>query len=363
MRAVADLIRRAFELGAFQVGPYAAVGDAIRPYMVGVTNNIVLQDGLEVPLWVPVVWNLVLDRLYIVLGPIGFKLFDERVARIHERAKLLAEPDSIDRQFWQLSAMPGPGMLEDSAKRGWSIDIEVTKEEVAALADAIEKEADRIGAEWAAVTGGHQTAGDEPPAVSLTEEERTILETLANEQGTSKSMTASPLCRHEQAIRAIAEALATIESACKLRGRAGLLDLHRSLQRFFCQFLSVAYGLNLIELDNIQSNFPAIDLGDREGRRCFQITSNKSKVKIERTLRKYFAKRLYEQYGAIAILVMGERQRTYKSLLVPVAIQFDPDTDILGLPELIKHVKTLETPTLERLAEIIAAELHIGDRR
>ena len=52
--------------------------------------------------------------------------------------------------------------------------------------------------------------------------------------------------------------LARIDSACKIRGRAGLLDLHRSLQRFFCRFLSVAYDLDLIELDNIQPNFPAI---------------------------------------------------------------------------------------------------------
>ena len=68
MRAAADLIWRAFELGAFQAGPYVEVGDAIRPWL-GVTNTIVLQDGLETPLWMPVVWNLVLDRLHIVLGP------------------------------------------------------------------------------------------------------------------------------------------------------------------------------------------------------------------------------------------------------------------------------------------------------
>ena len=66
--------------------------------------------------------------------------------RTHERAKLLAEPDSIDKQFWQLAGMPGPGMLEEWARRGWSIDIEVTKE-VAAVADAIDLEADRIEAE------------------------------------------------------------------------------------------------------------------------------------------------------------------------------------------------------------------------
>ena len=186
---------------------------------------------------------------------------------------------------------------------------------------------------------------------------------MSQDPGTIKRSGVPPLSRHEQALKTIVEALARIDSTCKLRGRAGLLDLHRSLQRFFCQFLSAAYDLNLIELDDIQSNFPAIDLGDREGRRCFQITTSKTKEKMERTLRKYVARRLHKQYGSITILVIGERQGTYRSLRVPAAINFSADKDILGLSGLVKHVKTLETPTLERLVEIISTELHIGDGR
>jgi hypothetical protein len=152
-RAVADLIRRAFELGAFQAGPFAGVGDSVRPWLVGVTNTIVPQDGLETLLWVPIVWNLVLDR-------VSPELFSERTTRIYERAKLLAKPDSHNKQFWQLAGMPGPAMLEEWAKRGWPIDIEVTKEEVAAVADAIDKEADRIDQE--AHAAAEKRAGKKP---------------------------------------------------------------------------------------------------------------------------------------------------------------------------------------------------------
>jgi hypothetical protein len=161
MRAVADLIRQAFELGAFQAGPYVKVGDSIRSWLVGGTSEIVPQDGLKTPLWVPVVWNLVLDR---VLSP---ELFGERVSRIHERATLLAQPDSHDKQFWQLAGMPGPAMLEEWAKRGWPIDIEVTEEEVAMVADAIDREADRIVAEAIAATDGAGATAAAPPTTPV----------------------------------------------------------------------------------------------------------------------------------------------------------------------------------------------------
>ena len=116
---------------------------------------------------------------------------------------------------------------------------------------------------------------------------------LANRPGPS----ISSICRQEQALHRISDALATIQNACKNRAQAGMLDLHRSIQRFFCRFLNEAYGLNLVELDNSQPNFPAIDLGDKDAQRCFQITSNNSGAKVQATLDTYVEKRLNEQYG------------------------------------------------------------------
>ena len=165
----------------------------------------------------------------------------------------------------------------------------------------------------------------------------------------------------EDALKTTIDGLANIETACRLRGLAGLLDLNRVLQHFFSRFLSELYGLSLVELDRIQPNFPAIDLGDKDGRQCFQVTSDKSGEKVQATLDKYVEKRLYEQYGPIRILVIGERQKEYRSLRVPDAIRFDTDTDVLGTAELVKYVETLDTPALEKLAEIVRTELRCGD--
>ena len=103
----------------------------------------------------------------------------------------------------------------------------------------------------------------------------------------------------EQALKSVIDGLASIDTSCKLRGGAGLLDINRVLQHFFCRFLAEMYGLSLIELDIIQSNFPAIDLGDTNGLRSFQITTDKSGEKMQATLDKYAEKSLYEKFGPL----------------------------------------------------------------
>ncbi len=105
MRAVASLIKRAFELGAFQAGFFAKVGDRIRPQLVGLTETVPLADGFRTPLWIPVVFYAVLD------GVSPPELFTERMK-------------------WTQEYAPRPGM-----------NIRVTKAELAAVGDAIDKEA------------------------------------------------------------------------------------------------------------------------------------------------------------------------------------------------------------------------------
>jgi tetratricopeptide (TPR) repeat protein len=166
------------------------------------------------------------------------------------------------------------------------------------------------------------------------------------------------ISKREQALKTVIDALASLESTCRLRGLIGLLDLNRVAQHFFCRFLNEVYGLNLTELDQIQSNFPAIDLGDTNKRKCFQITSDKSGEKIQTTLDKFAEKRLYDNYGPITILVIGERQKEYKAIRIPTGIGFRPENDILGVSELVKHISTLDTLVLERLAEIVRTELN-----
>ena len=66
--------------------------------------------------------------------------------------------------------------------------------------------------------------------------------------------------------------------------RIRLLDGNTISHELFCRLLSEIYDLNLVVLDRIQANFPAIDLGDEANKRSFQVTADKRSDKIQTTL-------------------------------------------------------------------------------
>src|SRR5262249_21755746 len=88
-------------------------------------------------------------------------------------------------------------------------------------------------------------------------------------------------------LRTITEALGWIMQTCRLQGMIKLFDNHVQAQRFFCRFLNSAYSLQLQQMDHIQTNYPAIDLGDAKNKVAYQITTDKGSDKIQHTLDKF----------------------------------------------------------------------------
>src|SRR5262249_49136315 len=117
------------------------------------------------------------------------------------------------------------------------------------------------------------------------------------------------------------------------------------------------FDLALVPTDRIQANYPAIDLGDEVKKRRFQITTEKDGAKVQKTLDTFAQHRLTTQYGRLQILIVGDKQGSYKSVEVPAGLTFDPDADILELKDFLKYLDTLPTDKLVRVAGIVAEEI------
>jgi hypothetical protein len=160
-----------------------------------------------------------------------------------------------------------------------------------------------------------------------------------------------------EALGAISDGLAWIKVACEQRGWLKLFDEHVVAQHFFCRFLNAAFNLCLVEMDKIQANYPAIDLGDSTNRIAYQITSERRSDKVQHTLDKFVEHGLDKRYDALRILIIGDRQATYNSVVVPPSLQFDCDRDIMGIEELVKQIGNLDSARLETLQVILAEEM------
>lgn len=163
--------------------------------------------------------------------------------------------------------------------------------------------------------------------------------------------------KRQDAVNVITEGISWLASQCRLRGAIHLFDANTIAHEFYCRLLNEVYDLNLVVMDRIHQNFPAIDLGDEVKKRSFQITAEKKGDKIQATIDAYNKHNLADRYGKLQVIVIGDRQGTYDSLKVPATMSFAWADDIIDTGELIKDIESLSTEKLERVAAIIQEEI------
>ena len=136
-----------------------------------------------------------------------------------------------------------------------------------------------------------------------------------------------------------------------------LYDINIASEHFFARFLSVTHQCHLTDLNTITGTHPGIDLGDAAIGTCFQITSDARKAKVAKTLEKYEKFNLWNTYPHLRVMIIGARRGNYEGLKLTNGGIFDVSKDIIGIPNLAKLIKTLDTPKLQRLDLIVRTEM------
>ena len=105
----------------------------------------------------------------------------------------------------------------------------------------------------------------------------------------------------------IAEKLAQLSKFVTVSNGMGYYDINVGAENFFCQLLNLGYELDLINLNQIKPNYPAIDLGDKTQRVCFQITSTNTSAKLNHTLDQFTRHGLDADYNHLIFLVISDK--------------------------------------------------------
>lgn len=155
----------------------------------------------------------------------------------------------------------------------------------------------------------------------------------------------------------ISDSLAVLEVAVKNRGILRFFDLNIAAESFFAHVLNVIYSLNLKNLNDAGS-MPGLDIGDVRVKVAFQVTSQSSHAKVQKSIDRVIRWELYERYSDIRILVIGKKQRSYRKPFETQGLfSFDPNKDIVDLGDLITELQRLDTLQLEQLHGIFQTEL------
>ncbi|RXT26839.1 hypothetical protein BVJ53_05660 [Lacticaseibacillus chiayiensis] len=157
-------------------------------------------------------------------------------------------------------------------------------------------------------------------------------------------------------LKAIGNALAYLVSQLSVNGRMNLLDGHMLSEHFFEQFLNELYGWHLATANDTVANASSIDLIDSASKLSVQITTNKTKSKVQNTLEK--ASKAHDGFRvAFVFIALDARNLAKMKYSIPKNISFNPKTDIFDIGQLLLTCQDKQTETLLRLQDLCKSEV------
>lgn len=156
--------------------------------------------------------------------------------------------------------------------------------------------------------------------------------------------------RREIALKKISEKFTTLSDYLAMQNKIGHNDINKSAERLFKDILNNTYSLNLQDMNAIQINYPAIDLGDAAKKICFQITSESTNKKFKDTLKKFKEHQLEEKFEFLVFLIISNSDKCTLS---------DPDvnTNVINLIDLYQKISTLDDKNIYWLEEYLKTNL------
>ena len=180
----------------------------------------------------------------------------------------------------------------------------------------------------------------------------------------------------------IIDEFALLGDRIKLRNRVHLFDLSIYVENFFRDIINIIDDCRLDNLISVRSNEPGLDLGDKQKRIAFQVTSDKTGSKVIHTLQR-ITEEQRNDYDRFIVLIVSEKQQKYDSVVTALTnrsnsesdvkndstsdeennpsihpdIPFDIDTDILDLTDVARKVVGLPLDKIQELHQLIQKQM------
>ena len=164
------------------------------------------------------------------------------------------------------------------------------------------------------------------------------------------------MSKRENELKIISNEFSIWEVRLQNLSSMNLYDAHVLSEDSICDLLNTIFDYKLRNLNALNLNFPAIDLGDKLNSLCIQVTSTKSSKKIQYTIDKFLEKNLNSEYEELLIIVLGKKQKTYPNFNHPESFSFDPNNNILDFRDLLNLLKNTPVRKLEMVSKILLSE-------
>ena len=152
----------------------------------------------------------------------------------------------------------------------------------------------------------------------------------------------------------ITEMLSYLKSQVELSNPSNLTDINIYAENFYRDLLNLIFGCDLKNINILELNSPAIDLGDEGKNFAVQVTSTKDLTKVRKTVTKFNGKDLHKKYDRLVILNIKMKKNHRKQLIGDkTKLQLDTSEDIWDISDLIKYIGDKEADQISKIRQFL----------
>lgn len=170
--------------------------------------------------------------------------------------------------------------------------------------------------------------------------------------------------RRSDHFKVIAHYLTQLATQTKILNSLNLQDINVHAENFFRDLLNLILDYNFININIVEKNSQAIDLGDAQNRIAIQVTSTSDFAKIRHTHNGFVAGGHATKYDRLVILIIGEK-KNYRQKFIggngTIKVSFDED--VWDLEYLMRIMQNLPLPKLAECHTFLRNELRISEPR
>ncbi|WP_417215675.1 SMEK domain-containing protein [Alcanivorax sp.] len=159
--------------------------------------------------------------------------------------------------------------------------------------------------------------------------------------------------------KSIIKSLTWLSTQVTVHNRLNLTDINVHSENFYRDLLNLAFGYNLININTINPNAAAIDLGDEGNNLAIQVTSTSAITKTRRTVRKFIEKGLYEKFDRLIILNIASKTTHTVPTIGDDSYRFNTKDDIWDIGDLAVKINDLDLPKIQEIDNFLNRQLYM----
>jgi len=157
--------------------------------------------------------------------------------------------------------------------------------------------------------------------------------------------------------KSIISSLTWLSTQVNVHNKLNLTDLNIHSENLYRDLLNLAFDYNLVNINIIDPNAAAIDLGDEKNKFAIQVTSTSTLAKTKETVHKFIKNKLHEKYDRLVILNITSKTEHKVTNIGDSSFKLNTKKDIWDIGDLAIMINDLELTYIQKIKNFLDQQL------